>query len=116
MTDLSRFKVKTAAPTPKGDRHFGCPVSWLLRVLPVVKSKKQLVVAIYVWKRHVAYGHHETFKLPNGELKRWGISRWAKYRTLVMLEEAGIITMEQTGKETFFITILPEKPKGEKHK
>jgi len=103
-------------PTHKEDRHFGCPVSWLLRVLPVVKSKKQLVVAIYIWKRYVVRGRREAFDMPNGELKRWNISRNTKYRTLVMLAAAGVITMKQKGKETFSITIRPEKLKRRKHK
>ena len=122
MIDLSRFQAKAKIETlrsttkPKEDRHFGCPVSWLLRVLPVVKSKKQLVVAIYVWKRYVVRGHRETFDMPNGELKQWKISRWTKYRTLVLLAKSGILTIKQTGKDTFSITILPEKPKRRKHK
>ena len=99
------------------DRHFGCPVSWLLRILPVVaKSGKQLAVAIYVWKRYVVCGCRVNFDMPNGGLKQLGISRHTKYRTLVLLAKAGVITMKQTGKETFLITILPEKPKRRKHK
>jgi hypothetical protein len=99
----------------KEDRHFGCPISWLLRVLPVVKSKKQLVVAIYVFRQHIVSGCYETFEMPNGGLKRLGISRWVKYRTLGMLAAAGVITMKQTGKGTFSVMILPEKPKKRRH-
>jgi hypothetical protein len=113
MIDLTRFRAKNikaarqVGTASSKKNHFGCPIPWLLRVLPVVKSKKQLVVAIYVWRQHVIRGYRKTFDMPNGELKRWKISRWTKYRTLVMLETAGIIAMKQIGKETFEITILP---------
>jgi len=115
MTDLSRFRAKNIEPSRRGKSprkkkdHFGCPIPWLLRVLPVINSSKQLVVAINVWRRHVIRGYRKTFDMPNGELEYWDISRWTKYRTLVMLKTAGIIAMKQIGQETFEITILPEK-------
>ncbi len=110
--DLRRDPLSLSeARLAKNEKFIGCPVTWLLRVLPAVKSKKQLVAAIYLWRRHVVCGHRNTFDVPNGELKNWGISRHIKYRTLVQLRTAGILTMKQIGKETFSVTILPEKQK-----
>jgi hypothetical protein len=112
MIDLLRFRAKSlehlkrATPAAKKDRHFGCPTSWLLRVLPAVKTAKQLAVAIYIWKQHVVRDYRKTFDIPNGELRKLGISRSTKYRTLELLAKAGIIAARQIGKETFSITIL----------
>lgn len=98
--------VKPKKPAPK-DRHVGCPVSWLLRVLPVVKSPKQLAVAIWLWRRRTICGGRDTFSAPNDELRHWGIARSAKYRTLALLEAAGMIAIERCGKDALTITILP---------
>jgi hypothetical protein len=93
------------------DEHFvGCPVWWLLRVLPVVESKTQLTVALYLWRRRIVCGNHKTFGVPNGELKSWGVSRKVKYRTLDRLAAAGMIRVNRKGKEAHTVTILLENP------
>jgi hypothetical protein len=110
--NIKRFAAKSlehpkrAAPAAKKDRHFGCPTSWLLRVLPAVKTAKQLTVAIYIWKQHVIRGHRKTFDMPNGELRKLGISRNTKYRALELLTKAGVIAAAQTGNGALSITIL----------
>jgi hypothetical protein len=99
---------------PIGDpaRHIGCPIWWLHRVLPIVKSKNQLVVAIYLWRRRAVCGNHKTFAVPNSELKSLGISRRTKYQTLALLEAADVIRTKRKGKEALTVTILSKEPKA----
>ena len=78
-------------------RHIGCPVDWLAWVLPLVRSKEQLALALYLYRRcHVC--HSNTVTVPTEELEELGLGRWAKYRLLVSLEQAGILrAVEQPG-------------------
>jgi hypothetical protein len=112
MAHGKRIEVETlnAGAKPKikpEDRLIGCPVSWLRRVLPVVKSPKQLAVAIWLWRRRVICKNSYTFSVPNDELKRLKVSRQIKYRTLARLEAAGVIAIERKEKEALVVTILP---------
>jgi hypothetical protein len=113
-TDGDPLDVVPTTSESVDERFFGCPVWWLQRVLPVVKSPHQLVVAIYLWRRRVVCGNHKTFGVPNSELKSWGISRYAKYRTLKQLASAGIIKASFRGKEASGVTILVKQPRSER--
>jgi hypothetical protein len=95
-------------------RFIGCPVWWLCRVLPAVKSKHQLVVALYLWRRRVVRGNRNTFDVPNNELRSWGISRKVKYQTLDWLAAAGVIKINCKGKKALTVTILFNKPRKKK--
>jgi hypothetical protein len=109
-----RIKVvtlETGEPVrkPRTNKLFGCPLWWLKLVLPLVQSKEQLVVAIYLWRRRVICDHAKTFKVSNTELNELGIDRRIKYRTLEHLEAAKIIAVEWPGKEagkSLVVTIL----------
>jgi hypothetical protein len=92
----------------------GCPIWWLQRVLPVVSSKNQLVVAIYLWRRWVVCRYRKTFDVPNGELKSLGISRRTKYQTLARLEAAGVIKIRRKGRQALTVTILSKEPRRRK--
>jgi hypothetical protein len=72
----------------------GCPLPWLARVLPVVNSKDQLVVALYVYSRCEAYGS-KTVPVPNYQLAQLGISRQTKYRAVQHLQQAGALKVEE---------------------
>jgi hypothetical protein len=72
----------------------GCPMSWLEQVLPHVRGGSQIVVALLVYRRWVLCGKRRTFDFPNGDLKRLGIKRPAKSKTLAKMEQAGLITVE----------------------
>jgi hypothetical protein len=89
------------------DRLIGCPVWWLQRVRPVVKTRDQLIVAIYLWRRRTVCGGGATFDVPNGELKALGVSRKIKSRTLDLLAAAGLIEFaHRAAKAAPTITIL----------
>jgi len=85
----------------------GCPLWWFRAVYPVVCSKAELAVAIYLCRRRITSGKRKTFNVPNGELKSWGISRKVKYRTLDRLAAAGLIRLDRRGREALTVTILP---------
>jgi hypothetical protein len=93
------------------ERFIGFPLWWLHCVMPIVRSKKQLACALYLWRRRVICGNRETFDVPNGELKEWKISRQTKYQTLSLLEAAGIIRIDRKGKEAPTVTILSKEPR-----
>jgi hypothetical protein len=88
------------------DHYIGCPVAWLKRVLPLVKSKEQLAIAIYLHRRHAVCGS-KVFTVPNRELyEELGLSRFAKYRALRYLEKIGAITIFQDGKTVMRVSLL----------
>lgn len=91
----------------------GCPIWWLQCVSPVVNSKDQLIVALYLWRRRVVCGNRGTFDVPNGELLSLGISRKVKYRTLDLLAAAGVIRIDRRSTLAVpTITILAKKKTG----
>lgn len=90
---------------PKPDRYIGCPLEWLKRVLPLVRSKEQLAVAIWLHRRR-AICRTELFTVPNQDLHACGISRKVKYRTLECLERAGAVGVIRDGKHALQVKIL----------
>ena len=88
------------------NRHIGCPLEWLKRVLPLVKSKEQLAVALWLHRRR-AVCRNEVFTVPNQELgKELGLGRLVKYRALKHLEEAAVIAIVRAGKRALKVRIL----------
>jgi hypothetical protein len=107
-----RIEVETfpsrAAPKrrQRADQFVGCPLEWLKRVLPIVKSKEQLAVAIWLHRRR-AVCRNELFTVPNESLREdLDLDRFVKYRTLRRLNEASAITLTCTGKRALKVRIL----------
>jgi hypothetical protein len=48
---------------------------------------------------------NRTVGLPNGELRKVGVSRHTKYRALAELEEAGALTIKPRGKHSIQVTL-----------
>ena len=63
------------------------PLSWLARVLPVIRTPEQLAVALLLY-RECLMRRSNTVALSNNKLRELGISRQTKYRTLGRLQEA----------------------------
>jgi hypothetical protein len=92
-------------PKPR-ERHIGCPVWFLRRVVEAVGGE-QLAVGLYLYRlRHIH--RSKTVKVPNGWLEeQLGISRHVKYRALRALEAAGIVRAHPSKqREAVVITFL----------
>ena len=111
IRDGRRIEVETLAGrvVPKrrrADQHVGCPLEWLKRVLPLVKTKEQMAVALWLHRRR-AVCRNALFTVPNKALQEdLGISRRVKYGALQRLEEAGAIAIIREGKHALKIRLL----------
>src|SRR5262245_31841600 len=96
-------ELDEAPPWPaKG--YVTCPLAWLARVRVQVRSADQLLVALVLYRRCLL-ARRQTVGLPNGELRKVGISRQTKYRTLAELEEAGALTIEARNGRSVRVTL-----------
>ena len=93
-----------APPRPVGKGHGVYSCAWLARVLPVVRTPDQLVVALLLY-RECLLRRSNTVALPNGELRKLGISRQTKYRALNQLQESGAITIESRNGRSAQVTL-----------
>ena len=93
-------------------QYVGCPLKWLQWVAPLTKSKQQLLVALYLYRRcHVC--HSRTVDVPTRDLaENWGISRTTKYRVLSHFEQAGVIAVRSRTGRTIKVTLThwPDPP------
>ena len=108
--DGRRIEVETVepsvAPRRRTNRYIGCPLEWLRRVLPIVKTKEQLAVALWLRRRRVVC-NNELFTVPNRELhEELSLSRKIKYQTLQHLEAAGVIATFRDGKSALRVRML----------
>jgi hypothetical protein len=87
-------------------RFIGCPLEWLRRVLPLVKSEKELAIAIWLHRRR-AICRKKVFTVPNESLREdLGLGRYTKYRALRRLEKGGAITLVRNGKRALQVRLL----------
>jgi hypothetical protein len=86
-------------PKPKrSSRLIGCPLPWFAWVFPLVKSKEQLAMALYLYRR-CSICNSDTITVPNDEIDELlDISRWGKHRQLIALEQGGILRIKDTGR------------------
>ena len=92
-----------ALPRPRKG-YITCPLTWLERVRPLVRSADQLLVLLVLYRRCLVQ-RRKTVDLPNGELTELGIGRMTKYRTLLLLEEAEAITIETRNDQSIRVTL-----------
>ena len=93
------------APPQPAKGYVTVPLAWLERVLPVVLTTTHLVVAMLLYSKCLRQ-RSQTVTLSNGEVKRFGISRYAKYRTLASLHRAGMIAIEGRNGRSIRVTLL----------
>jgi hypothetical protein len=91
------------APRPAKD-YILCPLAWLRHVLPLVRTTTQLAVLMVIYRRCLM-SRSRTVALPNGELAALGISRYAKYRALAWLQDAGALTIEASNGRSTQVTL-----------
>ena len=93
-------------------QYVGCPLEWLQWVARLTKSKQQLLVALYLYRRcHVC--HSRTVDVPTRDLaENWGISRTTKYRVLSHLQQAGVVAVRSRTGRTIKVTLThwPDPP------
>ena len=91
---------------PRAKHHIGCPLEWARRIVPIVHSKEQVIVAIWLHRRR-AVCKRELFDVPNDTLyEELGLSRFVKYSTLRRLEKAGAIAVVRSNKRAPRVRIL----------
>jgi hypothetical protein len=90
-------------PTGDGDRFIGCRIWWFDQVYPLVRSKGELAVALYIFRLRAVQGSR-TVVVPNTWLKVRGIDRHTKYRALRRLVDAGLIKVRQQSNEGTAVT------------
>jgi hypothetical protein len=100
--------------TPKAKRSgrfMGCSLPWFVWMFPLVKSKEQLAVALYLYRR-CCICRSDTVTVPTGELVELGLGRWGKYRLLLSLEQVGILQVKDHGRRTVKVRLCswPEPP------
>jgi hypothetical protein len=92
--DPTLAEMLVGAPRPRKGIII-CSWDFLERIRPVVCTSTQLVVAQLLYSKCLAQ-RCRTVSLSNQELRLLGISRYAKYRSLIWLRDAGVITIEET--------------------
>jgi hypothetical protein len=106
-----RDTKKTSSRGKRADRFIGCPVSWFQWVVPLVKSKEQLIVALWLYRQSRICGS-PTVTVPTKGLQHLGIGRWAKYKLLPALQQAGVLTIERRSGRAIKVTLThwPDAP------
>ena len=93
-------------------RHIGCPIWWFKLVFPIVRGKNELAVALYIYRLRTIR-HSRTIVVSNERLAaELGIDRYAKYRALRRLTEAGIITVRRRNKRALEIVFRKRRRRG----
>jgi hypothetical protein len=93
-------------------RHIGCPLWWFTTVFPVVRGKNELAVALYLYRLRVVR-HSHTVTISNERLlDELGIDRYAKYRALHRLANAGIIRVKRRNKRTLEVSFNPKRARA----
>jgi hypothetical protein len=94
------------------DVFIGCPLGWFDRVLPVLKGKVELALALLLYRERFlqrdSRGRRiekaDTVTLSNNQLNRRGLQRRSKYQMLKRLEAAGIIKVDRKNKASPKVT------------
>jgi hypothetical protein len=97
-----------AARSKPYQRFIGCPVAWFEQVFPIVRGKNELAVALAAYRLRVVR-HSRVVVISNVYLARLGIDRFAKYRSLRRLADAGLITIRRRNKQALEIEFLPKR-------
>jgi hypothetical protein len=81
------------------------PLCWAEAVAKATTGGATMLVSVHLL--HAAWkAGRTTFPLPNGYLKKHGVSREVKRRVLLELETAGLITIERRTGKTPLVTLV----------
>lgn len=100
-------ELEAAAPVKRKarkDAFVQVPLGWFEAATRATRSPQAFIA---VWLLHLAWkAKSQTFPVPNDQLGRCGVSRYAKYRALAKLERAGLITVDRRERKTLIITLV----------
>jgi hypothetical protein len=97
--------LMVGAPPQPAKGYAVCSLAWLQRVLSIVRSKDQLVIALLIYSECLRK-RSDTVTVPSGILKALGISRWTKRRAFAELAEAGVLTVRTEGRKSARVVLL----------
>jgi len=93
-------KTKAEGRAKRGRRLVAFPWAFLVDVCRLTKGQAALATAALVYRRtHVC--RSRTVTLPGAELAEIGVDRKEKYKALAILEAAGLIRLEKSGRFLF---------------
>ena len=100
-------ELEAAAPLKRESRKDAfvqVPLCWFEAATRATRSPQAFMV---VWLLHLAWkAKSQTFPVPNDQLSRCGVSRYAKYRALAKLERASLITVDRRDRKTLIVTLV----------
>jgi hypothetical protein len=104
MDDLDAKPARRTARAAVGGRHIGCPLWWFKLVFPIVRGKNELAVALFLYRLRSIH-RSRTIAVTNAHLMaELSIDRFAKYRAIQRLADAGILTVKRDGKRALRVT------------
>jgi hypothetical protein len=93
-----KVEVIAGAPPRPTKGYITCPLTWLARMRPLIRSVDQLLVLMLLYRQCLVL-RSNTVALSNSDLEAIGISRQTKYRLLKWLQDAGAASTEvRTGR------------------
>jgi hypothetical protein len=101
-----RRELEAAAPVKrkKAEPFVKAPLWWITAAAKATRSPTMslLIELLYVsWK-----AKSPTFPLPNGRLKKLGVSREVKRKALLALEQGGLLVVKRRQGKTPVVTLL----------
>jgi hypothetical protein len=103
-------ETMAAARRQPNQRFIGCPLWWFKRIFPIVRSKNDLAIALAVYRLRIVR-HSRVVTVSNAYLAGLGIDRYAKYRGLRRLADAGLFVIRRHNKRSLEIEFLPKRNK-----
>jgi hypothetical protein len=91
-------------PSTNARRHIGCPLSWFKLVFPIVRGKNELAVALHIYRLRMVRRSRTVTISNGGLLAELGIDRFAKYRALRRLADAGVIKVKRHNRRAIEVT------------
>jgi hypothetical protein len=96
----------------EGDRHIGCPLWWFKLVFPIVRGKNELAVALYIYRLRIIRRSRTVVIFNTGLLTELAIDRYAKYRALRRLADAGIVQVRRHNKRALKVVFCRKRGRG----
>ena len=99
-------ELEEAAPKKKRkvEPFVKVPLWWIQQAATITKSSTAMVCIELLYRSWKAKS--PTFPLPNGNLRKLGVSREIKRRVLRDLERGGLITVERPTRKTPIVTLV----------